>query len=207
METVLKYKINRLNLKRVFTVCFILLFSIAFSQDPVIVFEGRTLSNSGKKLSGVSVKIFQNGKEVHSEITGSGGQYAPYEAYYGYSYKFVFSKEGFVSKSVEVDSKENFYEEDVELKVQFPINMTMVNKEPGIDYSPIENKPVARVHIDKNTGLIDFDLPYINSRKKEISDFFKKISDDAKNKDKKFTTLVKAGDKAFKSKNYESASL
>ena len=168
---------------------FVLFFNVVFSQDPIMTIEGRALEESGKKLEGVSVKILQNGKEVHNVTTSSNGQYQSYDAYYGYTYKMIFSKEGMVTKTISIDSKENFYEEDVEPEIALPIDMTMISKAPNIDYSPIEKKDVAKVHIDKNTGLLDFDMVYINSRGKEIADFFEKLANDAKDKDKKFKTM------------------
>lgn len=168
-------------------------------------FQGKVSDASGKKLSGVTVKVLRDGKEVHSSVTGSNGRYQPYEAYYGYTYKVIFTKDGLVTKSVEINSKDNFFEEDVEKEIAIPIEMSMINKEPGIDYTPIEGKPVGRFRIDKNTGFMDIDFPFVNTRKKEIEDFFKKIADETKNKDKRFNDLVKAGDKSFKKKGYEDA--
>ncbi len=202
--------ITTINCKKVFinvslmllVMCF---YALSFSQDPIMVFEGKITDASGKKLSGATVKIYRNGQEVSSSVTGSNGRYENYEAYYGYVYKVVVTKDGLVQKSVEIDAKENFFEEDVEEEIRVPIDVSMVKKEAGIDYSPIENQPVAKFHIDKNTGLLDIDYPFVNGRKKEIEDFFKRIAAEAKNKDKRFNELVKAGDKALKKKDYESA--
>jgi tetratricopeptide (TPR) repeat protein len=200
----IKY-INLTNIKFILMFGFVLFLNVVFGQDPIMTIEGRAIEESGRKIEGVSVRILQNGKEVHNVTTGSNGQYQPYDAYYGYVYKIIFSKEGLVTKTVSIDSKENFYEEDVEPEIALPVDMTMISKDPNVDYSPIEKKDVAKVHIDKNTGLLDFDMVYINSRGKEIADFFEKLANDAKDKDKKFKELVKAGYKAFKEEKYADA--
>lgn len=196
---------KQIMLKAITTLVMVIGVLFSFSQDPIMRFEGKVSDASGKKLDGVSVKILRDGKEVHSTSTGGNGRYQPYEAYYGYIYKVIFTKDGLVSKTIEINSKDNFYEEDVEKEIAIPIDVSMINKEPAIDYSPIENKPVARFHIDKNTGLMDIDYPFVNDRKKEIEKFFEDLAKNEKDKEKRFKDLVKAGDKALKDDDFENA--
>lgn len=199
------HRINRNYSKAIALLCMLFGMVLSYGQDPVMKFEGKVSNATGQKLSGVLVKIYRDGKEVHSVTTASNGKYQQYEAYYGYTYKIVFSKDDLVTKSIEVNAKDNFFEEDVEKEIAIPIDVTMINREPDINYGPVESKPVARFHIDKNTGLMDIDYPFVNERKKEIDDFFEKLAKAEKDNEKKFKDLVKEGDNGVKGQKFEEA--
>lgn len=182
---------------------FMLSSSISISQDdPSMIFEGKVKDESGRPLSGATVKILRNGKEVHSVTTNSSGEFSSYNDYYGYVYKIIISKNGMTTNTIEIDSKKGYHEEDVALEIKIPLRANLEPKKDGIDYSVIENKPIEKFRIDPNTGQLSEDFDYIDNRKKEIKDYFKKLEANEKDKEKRFQQLKKSGNKAFSKKEY-----
>ena len=182
---------------------FVFISCISLSQDdPTMVFEGKIKDENGKPLSGATVKILRNGKQVHSVTTNSNGEFENYTDYYGYVFKIVISKDGLTTNTIEIDSKKGYHEEDVPLEIIIPIRANLDSKKDGIDYSVIESTPIEKFHIDPNTGQLSEDFNYIDRRKKEIKDYFKKLKASEKDKEKRFQQLKKSGDKAFSSKDY-----
>lgn len=174
-------------------------------QNPVINFDIKVQDASGRGLQDAQVTITQNGKEVFNQTSGKNGRPGNYQADYEYVYLVKFTKEGYVSKTIEVNTVDNYNVEDVESEITVPFNVDMISKQAGIDYSPVEDKPVGRFFIDPATGFFDVDRAYSSQRKKEVDRFFEKIEEDAKNKEKRFKELVKEGDKLEKNGNYEKA--
>lgn len=176
-------------------------------EKPVLLFSGKVTNTSGAKLAGVSVKFLKNESEFQTELTASSGKYKEVVADYGYVYKVVFSKEGYVSKTVIIDTKKGFFAEDIaEQKTFLPtIGTSMIKQQPNIDYSVITNRPVAKAHIDPSLGELGFDLGYIKTRKKEIDKFIAGLANKANESDQEFIQLVQAGDNLVKSKQYENA--
>jgi len=71
----------------------VLLNSLGYCQDdPMMIFEGKVKDESGKSISGATVKILRNGKEVLSATTNASGEINSYSDYYGYVYKIMFLK-------------------------------------------------------------------------------------------------------------------
>mgnify|MGYP003707352727 CR=1 FL=1 len=176
-----------------------------FSQNPVINFDIKVQDASGRGLSDAKVTITQNGREVFNETSGKNGRPGNYQAEYEYNYLVTFSKEGYVTKKIEINTVDNYNVEDVESEIAVPFNIDMIAKQAGVDYSPVEDKPVGRFFIDPATGFFDVDRAYSSQRKKEVDRFFEKIEEDAKNKEKRFKELVKDGDKLERSKEYAKA--
>ena len=176
-----------------------------FSQvDFVMKFEGKVKDDNGKVMSGATVKIFQNGKEVNSIITDAKGGFKTKSFYYGPLYKIVISKGNHTVNNFEINSR-NYDEERLQAEVVVPIKAELFQKQEGINYSIVEKNPIEKFAINKVTGQITDDADYYDNRKLEIKDYFKKLAKDAKNKEKKFNDLKKSGDDAFAKKNYGKA--
>lgn len=180
-------------------------FLVLAQDDPMMVFEGRIKDESGKNISGATVKIIRNGKEVHTATTNSDGEFSSYSDYYGYIYKIIVSKNGLTTNTIEINSKEGYHEEDVPLEIAIPLKTELVEKKTNIDYGIIENKPIKRYKIDPNTGQLSEDFDYIDKRKDEIKDYFKKLAGDEKEREKKFQQLKKSGEQAMSKKDYGKA--
>ena len=176
-------------------------------DEPILLFSGKITNASGGKLAGVSVKFLKDDSEFQTVSTASSGKYPAVEAEYGHVYKIVFSKDGYVSKYVIIDAKKGFFAEDVaEKKTHLPeLGTSLIKQQPNIDYSVITNRPVAKAHIDPSLGGLEFDFGYIKTRKKEIDKFIAGLANNTNVNDQKFIQLVKEGDNAISSEQYENA--
>ena len=176
-------------------------------EDPILMFSGKITNSSGGKLAGVSVEFFKDNVSFTKVSTASSGKYSAVEAEYGHVYKVVFSKDGYVSKSVVIDAKKGFFAEDINEKKTYldELGTTLINQQPNIDYGVITSRPVAKAHIDPSTGHLDFDFGYINTRKKEIDKFIAALANADNEHEQKFLQLVKAGDNATSSEQYVNA--
>ena len=210
MSTILSYNSKGFLIKQLtFILAFLMVFFTfqqdANAQDPVLTFTGKVTDNDGKKISGVTVKILQDGKEVFSKTTNGGGKFPDFPTDYDHKYLIEFSKEGYVTKKVEVDAKTDYYAEDVGNGDGVPVNISLFKGYPDVDYGVVSNKPVARARFDEAAGLLNYDHPFIQSRRKEIDKFLAKVESERGAKDKEFNDLVVAGNKAFSSEKYEAA--
>ena len=121
----------------------ILLFvSICLSfhaQDdaPVLIFSGKVSDYSGKKLQGVKVIVKQDGKPFHQTVTSPSGKYNDIEAPFGHQYSLVFEKSGMVSKTLILDTKKGYFEEDVEPRTFIEPSISLFKEQPDVDYSII----------------------------------------------------------------------
>ena len=179
----------------------------AQDEDPILMFSGKITNSSGGKLAGVSVEFFRDNVSFTTVSTASSGKYSAVEAEYGHVYKVVFSKDGYVSKSVVIDAKKGFFAEDINEKKTYldELGTSLINQQPNIDYSVVTSRPVAKAHIDPSTGHLDFDFGYINTRKKEIDKFIAALANADNEHEQKFMQLVKAGDNAISSEQYDNA--
>ena len=188
------------------TLCLLVGGTISYSQDdPSMIFAGKVRNENGKSISGASIKILRNGKEVHSATTDANGEFDSYMDYYGYVYSIVISKNGLTTNTIEINSKEGYHEEDVPLEIKIPIKVELLIKKDGVNYGVVENTPIERFRIDPNTGQLSEDFKYIDQRKDEIKDYLKKLEGDAKDKEKKFQQLKKSGEQALAKKEYGKA--
>ena len=184
----------------------VLLNSLGYCQDdPMMIFEGKVKDESGKSISGATVKILRNGKEVLSATTNASGEINSYSDYYGYVYKIIVSKDGLTTNTIEINSKEGYHEEDVPLEIIIPIKVELVTKQNGVDYGIIENTPIEKFKIDPTTGQLSEDFNYIDQRKDEIKDYFKQLTSNEKEKQKRFQELKKSGEQAMLKKDYGKA--
>ncbi len=199
--------INIANLTRFLLVMgFVLLYSVGLTQDdPMMIFEGKVKDESGKNLSGATIKVIRNGKQVYSTTSNSSGEFGSYSDYYGYVYKIEISKDGLTTNTIEINSKDGYHEEDVPLEIKIPIKVELVTKENGVDYGIIQNKPIELFRIDPNTGYLSEDFDYIDRRKAEIKDYFKNLAAQEKEKEKRFQQLKKSGEQALAKKDYGKA--
>ena len=98
--------------KSIILIGFLLIAGISFGQDDAVMkFEGKIKDENGRPLSGASVSIMQNGKEVYSGTTDANGGFKSYEGYYGYLYKVVVTKANHTKNTIEVDSRN--YDDDL----------------------------------------------------------------------------------------------
>ena len=179
------------------------------AQDdaPVLIFSGKVSDYSGKKLQGVKVIVKQDGKPFHQTVTSPSGKYNDIEAPFGHQYSLVFEKSGMVSKTLILDTKKGYFEEDVEPRTFIEPSISLFKEQPDVDYSIIENQPVGKARIDPSSGKLDWDYAFSGQRKKEIERYLKQIENQERQQEAQFKKMVTEGNSAYNKENYELAIL
>jgi len=160
---------------------------------------------SGKKVEGVTVIVKKGSTVVSNSKTSSSGKFEGIELTYGAVYTVTYSKSGYITKSISIDAKSDFYAEDVEDLIIFPADITMLEAAPNVNYSIISSSPVAKVKIDPATGGLDYDRGYISKRGKEIAKFLEAAAEKERKEAELFDKLVKEGDDGVTAKKFEDA--
>ena len=126
-------------IKRITLLLFVFISTLTFAQDaPVLIFSGKVTDVSGKKLDGVKVIVKQDGKLFQEETTGSNGKYNVIEAPFGHQYTLEFVKDGMVTKTLKLDTKKGYYEDDIEPRTFIEPSISLFKEQPDVDYSIIE---------------------------------------------------------------------
>jgi hypothetical protein len=164
-------------MKTIITVFFILFsYLITLSQNPVISIKGIITDNYNFPLSGVIVEVESKNLKKIEILTNQHGRYLIDDLEYDYKYILSFKKKNYTTKKIFIDTKTNFIKEDLEAEIEVPINMYLLQKEKGIDYSLIEKDYVAKLGIEETIGLLDYDLKFIKARNLSIDSFLSKNS-------------------------------
>ena len=179
------------------------------SQDdaPKLVFSGKVTDYSGKKLLGVKVIVTQDGKPYHQGVTSSNGKYTNIEAPFGHTYTLAFEKKGMVTKTLVLDTKKGYFEDDTPPLTYIEPSISLFKEQPDVDYSIIENQPVGKARIDPSSGELNWNKSYSDQRKNEIERYLKQIEDQARQKEAQYKKMVTEGNNAYNSNDYELAIL
>ena len=192
-------------------VLFVLLVStvtITHGQNqPMLIFTGKVTDVSGKKLDGVQVVIKKDNKPFETKTTGSNGKYDITEAPFGHIYTLIFQKDGMVSKTLVLDTKKGYFEEDVEPRTFIEPSISLINRDDDVDYDIIENQPVGKARIDPQSGKLDWDYAFSGQRKNEIDRYLKQLEQAARQKEAQFKKMVNEGNAAYNKEDYELAIL
>ena len=185
-----------------------LAFHFIYGQDqPMLIFTGKVTDVSGKKLDGVQVVVKQDNKPFETKTTGSNGKYDIIEAPFGHIYTLVFKKDGMVSKTLVLDTKKGYFEEDVEPRTFIEPSISLINRDDEVDYDIIENQPVGKARIDPQSGKLDWDYAFSGQRKSEIDRYLKQLEQAARQKEAQFKKMVNEGNAAYNKEDYELAIL
>jgi len=177
------------------TIFFTIVFTVVSSQDdPLLIFQGKVTEMSGKKINGAKVVIKKDGALFKTVTTSSNGKYGPIECLFGHIYELQFSKDGFVSKTLALDTKKGFYPEEVEKKTYIEPSITLFQKKPNIDYSVVTSKPVGKAKIDPKTSKLDWDFTYLGQRKKEIDRYLQQVAEKVRKEEELFKKIVREAD-------------
>jgi len=146
--------------------------TVPVNEDLIVNFDIHVKDTSGNNMEGVELKLFRDDDLHFVTKSNSKGKFSEnLTLHYGFVYHMEFRKRRYIRKTVEIDMKANFSEEDVEEEVIIPMDIELFKKKWFSDYKLIEDNPVGRFHLNPNTGLIDVDREYSVKRKKEIDNF------------------------------------
>ena len=183
-----------------FNLLFLLLISsYSVKTDNNIVWYGAIKCGS-EKISGVSIKVYENGKLVESAVTGRNIGYG-FLLNFNTNYDIVISKDGYLKETLQIDT--HVPEEVINLgdEISWEPDIFIYKKAPGLDIEEFEI-PLARFVFNlefwrfiENTEYAKQVKPALNKVLNEIEDL-KRVAYNAE--------IVK-GDSLLISKNYEEA--
>ena len=181
---------------------------IGLTQEITYRYSG-TITNVdlGKKEAGVTVTVLKDGVKVASGISATNGKYDfSYNGPIGLKFQIEFSKQGLVSKKLTYDGSK-MAEEDIPAGSEFPIagDMSLFAERPGLDFSFLNNEPVATLFWDPAKFMVNFDKPAYDRMKKKIDDLLAKGPATADPNDAKYDEAVKAAEALFGQKKYQDA--
>ena len=136
-------------------------------MTPKIVWAGKLKdASSGLKLSDVSIVISRSGEKLSSYQSLS-GKYKTEEFDAGFVYTVKFSKSGYLSKSILINSKKGYFEEYFEAVTKLETDIDLL-EEMQLCKSEIFPEIVGRAFVRPETGELAWDLDFAEARKIEI---------------------------------------
>lgn len=158
---------------------FIGLCSMAHAQTfgkSKIVLQGKVtelfLNDSTEKpLDKVSVQIWSDSKLVSEIKTAHRGKYR-IEAPYKELYQIKYVQDGYVTKTVELETK-SIKREESAIRLMLTIDISLFKENSACDFSFLNDLPVAKAKVLRRKDNISWDLDYNKTMqdriKKEIS--------------------------------------
>lgn len=207
---------------RAFALCAILLISgHLYGQDDLNIHGVISDAMTSSKLGDVTVNVLKDGSNYDSFTTRANGKYEFYLDI-GSHYELKFVKDGFVQRSIIIDSR-NVPDEVVGAGIIMPTDMSMYEITPameGEDLSVFE-EPIGKASYNESEQDLSWDFQYTNQVKSEIFALMREVEKKQKELDKqateaekaqdeleeKFAQFVKDGDDAMKKEDYEDAVL
>lgn len=158
--------------------------------------------------AGVNVSLVNNGKVIVSAVTSSNGKYdLKAEVPYNGNYQVVYSKPGFVTKKVAISTaKVNIEDFPDGAEPPIPVlDMDLFSEKPNVDFSFLNNEPVASFFWDEAKFTMNFDRDASAKTKKKIEDALASAGNKAAEDEAKYQAAVKAGEGLYNQKKYEEA--
>lgn len=178
----------------------------SFSQEWTLPFSSR-IEKSGKKLQGAKITLMQGSTKVLETMTGDDGAFK-FQIPSNGDYLIIVTKPGHCTKKITVSTrgvpadkvKGDFKGFNIE-------SISLFEPLPGIDYSEL-NQPLVKVNYNATSDNFDYDEDYSNQML-SVLERLRQLELDALNKQKEleanYTSAIKAGDAAFKKKDWAMA--
>jgi hypothetical protein len=119
---------------------------ILSAQDSADLYVNGTVKDyfSRKKISGVKVKVLQDGQNFESLVTSSNGKYEFFLPL-DHDYQIIFEKDGMVTKRIAIDSR-GIPEEDRRGGFAMNPDMSLFDNIDGIDFSMLD-QPIGKGNV------------------------------------------------------------
>ena len=184
---------------------FILVSVYAGAQDDYYIFGVVKDKDTFKKMEGVDIVVYKDGKEFETFKTSASGKFDLYLPL-GNDYVIQFGKTGFISKKVSLATK-SIPEEDRAGGFETNLDMTIFGDIPGFDKS-ILDQPIGKAGFNPQNNAMEFDYEYTEQINRKIDAELERLEKLAGQMDKlkkDFDALVAAGDKDMTASNFQSA--
>ncbi|MFN6083749.1 MAG: tetratricopeptide repeat protein, partial [Fluviicola sp.] len=187
-------------------ILFILLFLTSFqvfSQGKVGYYVKVINKVTGKKEPGATVKVYE-GSTLTQTVTVPNSAQTVIDLNEGKKYKIEISKDGKVSRFFYVDLTTYSDEGHQGDPLQGETEIGLFDKQPGVDYSYIENNEITTFKYDGSATLA-LDQAKAQKMGQKIDEIINKAANDQKNTDANYSKLVSEADGMYTLKKYEDA--
>ena len=148
-----------------FMVVLLFCFTVNFSQDVTVDFEGR-VSNDNMTLSESIVQVLQDGKLLTSFKTDQNGSYNVYLPL-GSDYLISISKNDYVQKYFSVSTK-GIPQDQAGVKLPaIRADVDLFKYYEGVDYSMFD-EPISKFYYSSKKGNFEYDKEYLKAKKEEM---------------------------------------
>ena len=191
----------------VLSIFFAVAMGAPLAQTDAILQVSGTIKDedSGRKLPGCEIVIFQDGVEF-TRLDGDKNAGYSIELPIRYSYTFQYERDGFVSKKVVLDVSE-IPEGEAVGGFGFDLDMSLFKNIEGFDISILDT-PIGMGMYDINSGKFKFDLDHTDRMKLRIDNERNRLLAIEENRSKNkraFDVAMKAGENAMKKKKWQEA--
>jgi len=191
----------------VLSIFFAVAIGASLAQTDAILQVSGTIKDedSGRKLPGCEIVIFQDGVEF-TRLEGDKNAGYSIELRIRYSYTFQYERDGFVSKKVVLDVSE-IPEGEAVGGFGFDLDMSLFKNIEGFDISILDT-PIGMGMYDINSGKFKFDLDHTDRMKLRIDNERNRLLAIEENRSKNkraFDVAMKAGENAMKKKKWQEA--
>jgi len=191
----------------VLSMFFAVAIGASLAQTDAILQVSGTIKDedSGRKLPGCEIVIFQDGVEF-TRLEGDKNAGYSIELPIRYSYTFQYERDGFVSKKVVLDVSE-IPEGEAVGGFGFDLDMSLFKNIEGFDISILDT-PIGMGMFDINSGKFKFDLDHTDRMKLRIDNERNRLLAIEENRSKNkraFDVAMKAGENAMKKKKWQEA--
>ena len=191
----------------VLSIFFAVAIGAPLAQTDAILQVSGTIKDedSGRKLPGCEIVIFQDGVEF-TRLEGDKNAGYSIELPIRYSYTFQYERDGFVSKKVVLDVSE-IPEGEAVGGFGFDLDMSLFKNIEGFDISILDT-PIGMGMFDINSGKFKFDLDHTDRMKLRIDNERNRLLAIEENRSKNkraFDVAMKAGENAMKKKKWQEA--
>lgn len=182
---------------------------ISFAQDPVITLNVDTKDDdTGKKLGGVTVEVYKNGKLFTTKVSAANGKVPTIELPVGegVQYTVYLKKPGYVTKMANIDAHYD-YPEDLPPILPWEFQTSLFQSVDGVDFSFLETTPMVKFFV-ADGGWQEYDKKYTKDMLERIEKLKEEIAEKKEEEEKKeadFLAYVEAGDNAVKKEDFSTA--
>ena len=189
------------------SVCLIVALGAVSAQSESMLQVAGTIKDedSGRKLPGCVVVVFQDGTEFDRLEVDNNAGYS-FELPLRHLYTFQFVRDGFMFKKVSLDVSD-VPDTDAVDGFGFDLDMTLFKTIEGFDESILDT-PIGMGTYDVETGKFNFDMEHTDRVKQRIENEKNRILsiDENRSKNKRaFDVAMKQGENAMKKKDWQEA--
>ena len=188
-------------------VCLIVALGAVSAQTESMLQVSGTIKDedSGRKLPGCVVVVFQDGTEF-DRLEGDNNAGYSFELPLRHLYTFQFVRDGFTSKKVSLDVSD-VPDTDAVDGFGFDLDMTLFKTIDGFDESILDT-PIGMGTYDVESGKFNFDMDHTARVKQRIENEKNRILSIAENRSKNkraYDVAMKQGENAMKKKKWQEA--